>query len=77
MSDQVVAGERCPICGKPSREGTRPFCSARCADVDLQRWFTGVYAIPVPDDENAGDEIGSDDDAGVPPGRVPTDRERS
>jgi endogenous inhibitor of DNA gyrase (YacG/DUF329 family) len=42
----------CPICKKPSRVEYRPFCSKRCADVDLQRWFTGRYAIPGrPDDE--------------------------
>ena len=44
---------RCPICKKPAVEATRPFCSKRCADVDLQRWFTGAYAIPgAPSDED-------------------------
>jgi endogenous inhibitor of DNA gyrase (YacG/DUF329 family) len=42
----------CPICGKPAIEAYRPFCSKRCADVDLQRWFTGSYAIPTSDDED-------------------------
>jgi hypothetical protein len=37
---------RCPICRKAAVEAFRPFCSKRCADVDLQRWFTGAYAIP-------------------------------
>lgn len=37
---------RCPICGRPSAESVHPFCSKRCADVDLQRWLGGVYAIP-------------------------------
>jgi endogenous inhibitor of DNA gyrase (YacG/DUF329 family) len=37
----------CPICQKsPAAEGYKPFCSRRCADLDLQRWFTGRYAIP-------------------------------
>jgi uncharacterized protein len=36
----------CVICGKPQSEGLAPFCSRRCADVDLNRWLTGVYAIP-------------------------------
>ena len=36
----------CPNCGKPSRRQAYPFCSARCADVDLNRWFSGTYAIP-------------------------------
>ncbi len=36
----------CPICKRPADPVLRPFCSKRCADVDLQRWFTGRYAIP-------------------------------
>jgi endogenous inhibitor of DNA gyrase (YacG/DUF329 family) len=45
---------RCALCGKPQTEPFRPFCSKRCCDVDLNRWLSGVYAIPVPasmDDE--------------------------
>ncbi len=41
----------CPICGKPADELFRPFCSKRCADVDLHRWFSGSYAVPVTADE--------------------------
>lgn len=37
---------RCPICGKPAEARWRPFCSRRCADVDLHRWLSGGYAIP-------------------------------
>ena len=54
----------CPICGKPSGAATRPFCSVRCADVDLGRWLTGSYAIPVADDEiddEPGEEAGGGD----------------
>lgn len=36
----------CPICGKPGQHEMRPFCSKRCADVDLSRWLGGVYAVP-------------------------------
>lgn len=36
---------RCPVCGKPLDPAYRPFCSRRCADVDLQRWLSGRYAI--------------------------------
>ena len=39
----------CPICQKPSDKGYRPFCSKRCADVDLGRWFNGSYAVPSED----------------------------
>ena len=49
------AAKPCPICGKPSAEASRPFCSERCRDVDLNRWLSGSYAIPVrpEDDEDA------------------------
>ena len=50
----------CPICGKPTDERTKPFCSKRCADVDLHRWLSGSYAIPVTEDE---DEDGSSDES--------------
>jgi uncharacterized protein len=46
----------CPICGKPAAERYRPFCSRRCADVDLNRWLSGVYSVPVRPDE-AEDEM--------------------
>ena len=36
---------RCPICGKPSQQKYHPFCSNRCAQVDLHRWLGGAYAI--------------------------------
>lgn len=41
-----MTAAKCPICGKPPQAEYRPFCSRRCADVDLQRWFTGRYAVP-------------------------------
>jgi hypothetical protein len=37
---------RCPTCGKPANDKLRPFCSRRCADIDLNRWLSGVYAVP-------------------------------
>lgn len=36
----------CPICGKPTVQEHRPFCSKRCAEVDLGRWLKGAYAVP-------------------------------
>jgi endogenous inhibitor of DNA gyrase (YacG/DUF329 family) len=47
---------KCPICGKPAAEEYRPFCSRRCADVDLQRWLTGAYAVPAAEDEDLSDD---------------------
>ena len=41
----------CPICGKAQTASYRPFCSRRCADVDLARWLNGSYAIPAQDDD--------------------------
>jgi len=38
--------QKCPICGKPTAAAFKPFCSQRCKDVDLHRWFTGRYAAP-------------------------------
>ncbi|MDO9224268.1 MAG: DNA gyrase inhibitor YacG [Caulobacter sp.] len=55
-----MTAPRCVICGKPQDPKFRPFCSKRCADVDLQRWFTGRYAIPAVDDDGPGDESGED-----------------
>lgn len=36
----------CPNCRKPSQSEFHPFCSHRCREVDLNRWFTGAYAVP-------------------------------
>jgi len=46
----------CPVCGKAALEASRPFCSERCRDVDLNRWLSGSYAIPGrPSEEDAGE----------------------
>jgi uncharacterized protein len=42
---------KCPICEKPADARFKPFCSRRCADLDLGRWLKGSYAIPARDDE--------------------------
>ena len=46
----------CPICGTPSVRAHRPFCSARCRQVDLHRWLSGAYAIPVVEEDGADGE---------------------
>jgi endogenous inhibitor of DNA gyrase (YacG/DUF329 family) len=48
----------CSICGKPATPRYRPFCSRRCADIDLGRWLKGVYAVPT--DEPADEDDGGD-----------------
>jgi endogenous inhibitor of DNA gyrase (YacG/DUF329 family) len=45
-------GPKCPICSKPAAGSFRPFCTKRCADVDLNRWLSGVYAVPVKEDDD-------------------------
>ncbi len=47
----------CPICAKPTDPAHRPFCSRRCADVDLARWLTGRYAIASTDPEDIEEAI--------------------
>ncbi len=43
---------RCPICAQPGVADYRPFCSRRCANIDLARWLGGTYVIPGPVDED-------------------------
>ena len=37
--------------GKPAAKATRPFCSSRCRDVDLNRWLSGSYVVPAAEDD--------------------------
>ena len=63
MADNVVKlrpTRPCPICGKPSSQQFHPFCSGRCADVDLNRWLSGSYVIPA-------EPVETDDEADTPP----------
>jgi endogenous inhibitor of DNA gyrase (YacG/DUF329 family) len=46
LEPKPLIGKSCPICRKPSAEEFRPFCSRRCADIDLNRWLSGVYTVP-------------------------------
>jgi len=54
--NEALRAKPCPICGKPEHTKLKPFCSARCADVDLYRWFTGAYAVPASDNADAEDQ---------------------
>jgi len=47
---------KCPICGRATATDYRPFCSRRCADVDLARWLSGGYAIPARADDDEDGE---------------------
>jgi endogenous inhibitor of DNA gyrase (YacG/DUF329 family) len=58
MSSRIISPEQakpCVVCGKPQAEALRPFCSRRCADVDLHRWLAGAYALPAMEDDEGDD----------------------
>lgn len=51
----------CPVCQSPARQSSYPFCSPRCADVDLSRWLNSAYVIPArpeEDEDEDGDKVG-------------------
>tara|TARA_A100001037_G_C14836903_1_gene494693 strand:- start:65 stop:298 length:234 start_codon:yes stop_codon:yes gene_type:complete len=49
---------KCPGCGELGQEKYQPFCSRRCADLDLAKWLNGSYSVPVVElDENDLDEL--------------------
>ncbi|NBJ11590.1 DNA gyrase inhibitor YacG [Microvirga arsenatis] len=52
----LASSGKCPICGKPAESQYRPFCSKRCADVDLNRWLSGGYAIPAVESEEVDED---------------------
>jgi uncharacterized protein len=57
--DRGAGEKKCPICGKPQDAKLKPFCSKRCADIDLSRWLKGVYSVAAeedPDDASSGRE---------------------
>jgi endogenous inhibitor of DNA gyrase (YacG/DUF329 family) len=56
--------KNCPVCGKPAAEAHRPFCSARCATIDLGRWLGEKYRVETTEtaDEAATKEKAGDDD---------------
>jgi hypothetical protein len=64
---RTSSAARCPICGKATEQAFKPFCSKRCADIDLNRWLSGVYAVPVKEDEDEDGERPADADAGEKP----------
>ena len=60
----------CPICGKETRAEMRPFCSTRCADIDLGRWLSGQYAVPSDDPEDIEEAIDAASKAGSQPDKL-------
>ncbi len=62
-----TSASSCPLCGKPVEVAFKPFCSKRCADIDLNRWLSGVYAVPVKEEEDEDGERIKDDGADEKP----------
>lgn len=56
------AARRCPVCGRPAAAGHQPFCSARCADIDLGRWLKGNYRVETDEPPDDAAERGEDRD---------------
>ena len=61
MKPENEPRKACPICRKPSVKPFTPFCSKRCADIDLGRWLKGVYSIPVSEAEDTEEGEMSDE----------------
>jgi uncharacterized protein len=59
-----VLAPKCPICRKPAEHRFRPFCSRRCADVDLNRWFSGAYSVPAEEEEPDFEAVDPDEPKG-------------
>ncbi len=56
MSASPPEARKCVVCGKPQNLAYRPFCSRRCADIDLGRWLKGGYSIPSRPEDEAGND---------------------
>jgi endogenous inhibitor of DNA gyrase (YacG/DUF329 family) len=56
----------CPICRRPATQDSRPFCSPRCAEVDLGRWFTEQYRVPVAPTEEPDEQAADDPSSRTP-----------
>ena len=53
MENDVLSAtksKKCVLCDRSATDKYKPFCSKRCADIDLHRWFSGAYAVPAPMD---------------------------
>ncbi len=68
----------CPVCKRPlakvkEGEAHPPFCSKRCADIDLSRWLNGSYAIPAIEDDSEPDVSGAGEgeEGGLPGAAIP------
>lgn len=57
----------CPICARPTLADWRPFCSRRCADIDLAKWLGGAYCVPSEDPEDTEEAMRAAEEAASKP----------
>lgn len=57
----ITPKRQCPVCRKPQAPEHKPFCSKRCADIDLGRWLTESYALPADPQPESEDRPKNDD----------------
>jgi endogenous inhibitor of DNA gyrase (YacG/DUF329 family) len=74
MSERTPKGGRCSICGSPIDPALRPFCSKRCADIDLARWMSGTYVVPGGDSDSDEDGDNAEVTRGDRESSVPPDK---
>ena len=56
-----MKGGECPMCGNLQTQENRPFCSNRCASLDLSKWLNEVYRVPTEEIEESDDNTFFDD----------------
>jgi endogenous inhibitor of DNA gyrase (YacG/DUF329 family) len=56
-----MASRKCPICNRVTRPNFRPFCSSRCADIELGKWLKEDYRLPSEDEPESDESHGLND----------------
>ncbi len=62
MRAQKRRKRKCPICGKPATDASRPFCSETCRRIDLDRWRTETYRIPAKENDDEAESAPKPED---------------
>lgn len=62
VKSQKNSGTKCPQCGASAVKPHTPFCSRRCAQLDLGKWLNEEYRVPADDMSAEGIDV-SDVDA--------------
>jgi endogenous inhibitor of DNA gyrase (YacG/DUF329 family) len=62
MSQPLPDIRKCAVCGKVQKPAFKPFCSKRCADIDLGKWLGGRYAIPAEEPPDSDARAPEEDD---------------